>query len=181
MKKALVWPRGDLLGQGDFFKTRKNESSPARLACGVCAVHSSAHGSSLAAQAELWDTLTLGTGKGTVPLWGGGLVLQKVAREEAWCPKKRNATGRAVGAGGAVALAVSCCVSAAEAVPAGPPREGDLSPAAMCHHIQPTGSRAGCYDNRDRSYDPFHFLNINVFHTVYVDSMETKCWARKIA
>lgn len=53
MKKALVWPRGDLLGQGDFFKTRKNESSPARPACGVCAVHSSAHGSSLAAQAEL--------------------------------------------------------------------------------------------------------------------------------
>lgn len=86
-------------------------------------------------------------------------------------PKEEEWHGWDVGAGGPVAvsaLAVSCCISAAEAVPTGPPREGDLSPAAMCHQIQPNGSCAGCRDNWDRSYDPLHFLNINLFHTVYV-------------
>lgn len=81
-------------------------------------------------------------------------------------PDEEERPGR--GAGGAVALAVPCCVSAAEAVPAGLPREGNLYPAAMCHQIQLNGSCAGCHDDRDRSYDPFHFLNINLFHTVYV-------------
>lgn len=82
--------------------------------------------------------------------------------------KKRNATGWAVGAGEAVSLAVSCCISAVEAVPTGPPRQGNSSPAAVCHQTEPNGSCAGCHDNWNRAYDPFHFLNINVFHTVYV-------------
>lgn len=86
------------------------------------------------------------------------LMSQKVARDGAWCPKRGMQGGSGVGS--------VCCVSAAEAVPIGPPREGDLSPAAVCHQIQPR-SCVGCHDNRDRSYDPFHFLNINLFHTVY--------------
>lgn len=73
-----------------------------------------------------------------------------------------------VGAGGAEVLAVSGCVSAAEAVPSGPPRVGDLSPAAMCHQIQQNWSCAGYHGNQNGSYDPFHFLNINLFHRVYV-------------
>lgn len=93
---------------------------------------------------------------------GVGVGGQSWGRE----PEEGGCQGRAGGRGGAVAmsmLAASCCVSAA-----GPPREGDLSPAAVCHRIQPKRSCAGCHDNRDRSYDPLHFLNINVFYPVYV-------------
>ena len=92
---------------------------------------------------------------------------QKVTRAEVRCPEKKNATRCAVLGSGTSALAASAELLLQKRCLRGHPGRG-ASCSTPRHQMQLNGSCVGCHSNWVSSYDPFHFLNINLFRTVYM-------------